>query len=97
MYAQKHSGRATAGRQSSDVLMRALAERHPDLGDHHDGVAELVEEVAARLGIDGEELVAPPPRRLAARHRQGRDPRRDHHQARAADRRGVGRSCAATR
>ena len=42
MYAQKHSGRATAGRQSSDVLMRALAERHPDLGDHHDGVAELV-------------------------------------------------------
>ena len=56
MYAQKHSGRATAGRQSSDVLMRALAERHPDLGEHHDGVAELVEEVGARLGIDGDEL-----------------------------------------
>jgi diguanylate cyclase (GGDEF)-like protein len=55
MYAQKHSGRATAGRQSSDVLMRALAERHPDLGEHHDGVAELVEEVAKRLGIDVEE------------------------------------------
>ena len=56
MYAQKHSGRATAGRQSSDVLMRALAERHPDLGAHNDGVAELVEQVAERLGIDGEEL-----------------------------------------
>jgi diguanylate cyclase (GGDEF)-like protein len=56
MYAQKHSGRATAGRQSSDVLMRALAERHADLGEHHDGVAELVEEVGRRLGIDGEEL-----------------------------------------
>ena len=56
MYAQKHSGRATAGRQSSDVLMRALAERHPDLGEHHDGVAELVEEVGKRLGIEGEEL-----------------------------------------
>ena len=56
MYAQKHSGRATAGRQSSDVLMRALAERHPDLGEHHDGVAELVEEVGARMGIDGDEL-----------------------------------------
>jgi diguanylate cyclase (GGDEF)-like protein len=56
MYAQKHSGRATAGRQSSDVLMRALAERHPDLGEHHDGVAELVEEVGARLGIDGDQL-----------------------------------------
>ena len=56
MYAQKHSGRATAQRQSSDVLMRALAERHPDLGAHHDGVAELAEQVAKRLGIEGEEL-----------------------------------------
>jgi diguanylate cyclase (GGDEF)-like protein len=56
MYAQKHSGRATAGRQSSDVLMRALAERHPDLGEHHDGVAELVEAVGRRLGFEGEEL-----------------------------------------
>ena len=56
MYAQKQSGRATAGRQSSDVLMRALAERHADLGEHHDGVAELVEEVGRRMGTDGEEL-----------------------------------------
>jgi len=56
MYAQKQSGRATAGRQSTDVLMRALAERHADLGDHHDGVADLVHEVGSRIGIDGEEL-----------------------------------------
>jgi diguanylate cyclase (GGDEF)-like protein len=56
MYAQKHAGRATAGRQSSDVLLRALAERHPDLGEHLDGVAELAGQIAARLGIDGEEL-----------------------------------------
>ena len=56
MYAQKQSGRATAGRQSSDVLMRALAERHADLGEHHDGVAELVDEVGNRMGIDGEQL-----------------------------------------
>ncbi len=56
MYAQKYSGRATAGRQSSDVLLRALAERHPELGDHLDGVAELVSEVAKRFGIDGEEF-----------------------------------------
>jgi diguanylate cyclase (GGDEF)-like protein len=56
MYAQKQSGRATAGRQSSDVLMRALAERHPDLGAHHDGVAELATAVALRLGVDGEDL-----------------------------------------
>jgi len=57
MYAQKHSGRATAGRQSSDVLLRALAERHPDLGDHQDGVAELASEIARRAGIEGEELL----------------------------------------
>jgi HD-GYP domain-containing protein (c-di-GMP phosphodiesterase class II) len=56
MYAQKHSGRATAGRQSSDVLLRALTERHPDLGDHLDGVAELAADVATRMGIDGNEL-----------------------------------------
>jgi diguanylate cyclase (GGDEF)-like protein len=56
MYAQKQSGRATAGRQSSDVLLRALAERHPDLGEHVDGVAELAEAVGARLGVEGEEL-----------------------------------------
>jgi HD-GYP domain-containing protein (c-di-GMP phosphodiesterase class II) len=36
--------------------MRALAERHPDLGEHHDGVAELAEQVAKRLGIEGEQL-----------------------------------------
>jgi two-component system cell cycle response regulator len=57
MYVQKRSGRATAGRQSTDVLMRALAERHPDLGDHLNGVAELVVEVAQRLDIAGDELV----------------------------------------
>ena len=56
MYAQKHSDRASAGRQSTDVLLRALAERHPDLGDHLDGVTELAEAVAERLGIEGEEL-----------------------------------------
>ena len=56
MYEQKHSGRATAGRQSSDVLIRALAERHPDIGEHHDGVAELVEAVGRRLGIEADEL-----------------------------------------
>jgi diguanylate cyclase (GGDEF)-like protein len=55
MYAQKHAGRATPGRQSSDVLMRALAERHPHLGEHHSGVAELVEEVGKRLGLEGDE------------------------------------------
>jgi diguanylate cyclase (GGDEF)-like protein len=56
MYAQKHTGRASASRQSTDVLLRALAERHPDLGDHQHGVAELAAEVAERMGVEGEEL-----------------------------------------
>jgi two-component system, cell cycle response regulator len=56
MYAQKQSGRATAGRQSGDVLMRALAERHAHLGEHHQGVAELVQAVGSRMGIQGEDL-----------------------------------------
>jgi two-component system, cell cycle response regulator len=56
MYAQKTSGRASAARQSADVLLSALTEHHPDLGDHITGVAELADAVAKRLGIDGEEL-----------------------------------------
>jgi two-component system, cell cycle response regulator len=55
MYAQKHSGRTSAGRQSSDVLRRALAERHPQLGEHMHGVVELAAQVAERLGVEGEE------------------------------------------
>jgi diguanylate cyclase (GGDEF)-like protein len=56
MYAQKHSGRATAGRQSTDVLLRVLVERDPELGEHVDGVTELVDRVARRLGVEGEAL-----------------------------------------
>jgi HD-GYP domain-containing protein (c-di-GMP phosphodiesterase class II) len=56
MYAQKLSGRTTAGREISDVLLQALSERHPDLGGHMGGVAELAGQVAERLGIEGEEL-----------------------------------------
>ncbi len=54
MYARKSRGRASARRQSTDVLLRALAERDPDLGDHLDGVAQLAESVARRLGLDDE-------------------------------------------
>jgi diguanylate cyclase (GGDEF)-like protein len=57
MYAQKHSGRASASRQSTDVLLRALTERHPDLGDHQRGVAELAAKVAEEFGMQGEDLV----------------------------------------
>ena len=56
MYAQKHAGRMSAGRQSKDVLLRALTERSPDLGGHLAGVAELAERTARRLGLPAEEV-----------------------------------------
>jgi two-component system, cell cycle response regulator len=56
MYAQKNSDRTTAGRQSTDVLLSALSEQHPNLGDHLNGVTELVQAIAHHLDIDGEEL-----------------------------------------
>jgi diguanylate cyclase (GGDEF)-like protein len=56
MYAQKRSGRATAGRQSTDVLLRALAERHPEMRCHFDGVAELARAVGDHMGLEGEAL-----------------------------------------
>jgi two-component system cell cycle response regulator len=56
MYAQKHAGRMSAGRQSKDVLLRALSERNPDLGGHLNGVAELAERTARRLGLPVEEI-----------------------------------------
>jgi diguanylate cyclase (GGDEF)-like protein len=56
MYAQKNGGRPTAGRQSTDVLLRALAERHPDLGEHTDGVAALARDVARLLELPADEV-----------------------------------------
>ncbi len=49
MYAQKNAGRTSASRQSKDVLLRALAERNPELRDQLSGVAELAEATALRL------------------------------------------------
>ena len=48
MYVQKNGGRVSAGRQSSDV---PLSERHPSLGDHVNGVAELAVSIGKRLGL----------------------------------------------
>jgi diguanylate cyclase (GGDEF)-like protein len=56
MYAQKNSGRVGPGRQSTDVLLRAVAERHPDLEGHLDGVADLAVAVGRRLGLESEAL-----------------------------------------
>jgi two-component system cell cycle response regulator len=57
MYALKYSLRPSAGAlQSNEVLMEALAKRGPDCGDHLHGLAEIVEAVAAKLGVGFEEL-----------------------------------------
>ncbi len=55
MYANKHAGRSSAGRQSKDVLLRALAERDPGLGTHDETVA-LAVATAAALGLAPDEI-----------------------------------------
>ena len=56
MYAQKAAGRGIAGRESCDVLLQALTERHPDLSGHLTVVTELTEAVARRVGLEGVQL-----------------------------------------
>jgi diguanylate cyclase (GGDEF)-like protein/putative nucleotidyltransferase with HDIG domain len=51
LYAHKQGARRSATEQSSLVLLRALSECHPKLGDHADGVARLAEAVAIQLGL----------------------------------------------
>jgi diguanylate cyclase (GGDEF)-like protein len=58
MYVRKRGGRASAGRQSSDVLLRALAERDADLSVHIGGVAELACAAGRHLALGQEELEA---------------------------------------
>jgi diguanylate cyclase (GGDEF)-like protein len=52
MYACKVGTRLGADRQSKDVLIRVLEERHPELGEHGGGVADLAVAVASELGLD---------------------------------------------
>jgi diguanylate cyclase (GGDEF)-like protein len=56
MYHDKNGGRMSAGRQSADVLLRALAERSPELVYHVGGVAETAQAVARELGVPEDEL-----------------------------------------
>jgi diguanylate cyclase (GGDEF)-like protein len=56
MYANKNSMRSSSGQQTTDVLVRVLAERYPELGEHLDGVTELAGVVAGRLGLGGDDL-----------------------------------------
>jgi putative nucleotidyltransferase with HDIG domain len=58
MYAEKNGRRASAGGQSTAVLLRVIAERSPDLGEHVDGVAALAEHVAVELGMNSEDRTA---------------------------------------
>ena len=55
MYANKHAGRLSAGRQTADALLRALAERDPHLGRQSDAV-ELAVATAERLGLAPDEV-----------------------------------------
>jgi diguanylate cyclase (GGDEF)-like protein len=56
MYAQKRSGRASASRQSKDVLLRALHERNPTLHAHLRDVADLAAATARRFDLPPEEV-----------------------------------------
>jgi diguanylate cyclase (GGDEF)-like protein len=53
LYAQKSGMRGSAGEQSQSALVQVLAERDPALGIHVEGVADLAEHVAVRLGLEG--------------------------------------------
>ena len=56
MYAHKSlDSRSSAGRQSTDVLLRILSERSPALGVHLDEVTGLCDIVAQRLGLPEED------------------------------------------
>ena len=56
MYAQKRGDRSSASRQSADVLLRALAERNPELGSHLRDVARLAARVTEAFGLAPEEV-----------------------------------------
>jgi diguanylate cyclase (GGDEF)-like protein len=55
MYAHK-SGRSSASRQSTDVLLKVLSERSGDLREHMDGVAALAARTAERWGLPAHEV-----------------------------------------
>jgi two-component system cell cycle response regulator len=56
MYDEKDGRRASAGRQSRDVLLRVLYERDARLQGHVNGLAELVRAVGVSLGLTDAEL-----------------------------------------
>jgi two-component system cell cycle response regulator len=55
MYQNKRSAHGPAGEQATHALLRVLVERHPDVGDHSQGVADLAVAVARHLGATEEQ------------------------------------------
>jgi diguanylate cyclase (GGDEF)-like protein/PAS domain S-box-containing protein len=70
MYARKGRKRTSAGRQATDALLKALAERNPGLGDHLDDVTDLCEAVGRELGLSDEAMT--PLLQAAALHDVGK-------------------------
>src|SRR3954465_7965276 len=56
MYAEKATARRSADEQSRDVLLKALEEHHPDLGEHVHDVGVLAAAVSEELGLGGQQL-----------------------------------------
>jgi diguanylate cyclase (GGDEF)-like protein len=56
MYANKRHRATGAGCQASEVLLRTMRAKQPDLDEHADQVARLAARVARRLGVTGEAL-----------------------------------------
>ena len=56
MYDEKDGRRASAGRQSQDVLLRALYERDERLQGRLADIVELVRSVGAGMGLSDDEL-----------------------------------------
>ncbi len=56
MYADKRSRSSGAGGQASEVLLRTMRAKQPDLDQHAGHVAHLAVRVAGRLDVSGEQL-----------------------------------------
>ena len=86
-----------AYRGTAMVLAEVVDADDAYTGMHTRDVVELSLEVADQMEPRGRPAAQGRVRRAAARRRQGRDPERDHQQARSPERRRSGRSCAPTR
>ncbi len=56
MYAEKENRSGSAKQQTRDMVLRILAERHPDLHEHISAVASAARQVGMRLGMSREDL-----------------------------------------